>query len=129
MQKLFSVMSPKNVCVLVYPPVCPAVFESQSQTACRPPFLLRSVEYLIPSKRACKKWRLNEIQHVKQALKANNYSDWMITIPNSKTSASESEESRNERRLYASVPYIKGISERLQECLNHTKSHTRPQAF
>ena len=55
-----------------------------------------------------------EIQHVKQALKTNNYPDWMLTIRNNDSDTREFEESRNEKRVYASVPYIKGISERLQ---------------
>ena len=29
--------------------------------------------------------RVEEIQHVKQALKANNYPDWMLTIPNTES--------------------------------------------
>ena len=64
--------------------------------------------------------RVYEIQHVKQALKTNNYPDWMLTIPNTKSDTRESKESRNEKRVYASVPYIKGISERLQRAF---KSH------
>ena len=55
-----------------------------------------------------------EVQHVKQALKPNNYPDWMLTTPNTRTGSRVSNESVNEKRLYASVPYIKGISERLQ---------------
>ena len=61
-----------------------------------------------------------EIQHVKQALKANNYPDWMLTTPNTGSGSRVSDESVNERRIYASVPYIKGISERLQRAF---KSH------
>ena len=53
-------------------------------------------------------------EYMKQALKTNNYPDWMLTIPNTESDMRESEESRNEKRVYASVPYIKGISERLQ---------------
>ena len=64
--------------------------------------------------------RVHEIQHVKQALKTNNYPDWMLTIPNTESDTRESKESRNEKRVYASVPYIKGISERLQRAF---KSH------
>ena len=45
----------------------------------------------------------------------------MLTIPNTEFATSESEESRNEKTVYvASVPYIKGISERLQSAF---KSH------
>ena len=61
-----------------------------------------------------------EIQHVKQALKTNNYPDWMLTIPNTESDTRESQESHNEKRVYASVPYIKGISECLQRAF---KSH------
>ena len=61
--------------------------------------------------------RVREIQHVKQALKTNKYPDWMPTIANTESDTRESEESRNEKRVYASVPYIKGISERLQRAL------------
>ena len=61
-----------------------------------------------------------EIQHVKQALKANNYLDWMLTTPNTRTGSRVSDESVNEKRIYASVPYIKDISERLQRAF---KSH------
>ena len=64
--------------------------------------------------------RVHEIQHVKQAFKTNNYPHWMLTIPNTESDTRESEESRNEKRVYASVPYIKGISERLQRAF---KSH------
>ena len=53
-------------------------------------------------------------------LKTNNYPDWMLTIPNTESDTRESKESRNEKRVYASVPYIKGISERLQRAF---KSH------
>ena len=45
-----------------------------------------------------------EIQHVKQALKANNYLDWMLTTPNTRTGSRVSDESVNEKRIYASVP-------------------------
>ena len=58
--------------------------------------------------------RVTEIQHLKQALKANNYPDWMLTLPNTASVSRVSEESVRERRIYASVPYIKGTSERLQ---------------
>ena len=44
----------------------------------------------------------------------------MLTIPNTESGTRESEESCNEKRVYASVPYIKGISERLQRAF---KSH------
>ena len=50
--------------------------------------------------------RVHEIQRVKQALKTNNYPDWMLTIPNTESDTRESKESRNEKRVYASVPYI-----------------------
>ncbi|KAL9970993.1 hypothetical protein ACROYT_G023466 [Oculina patagonica] len=61
--------------------------------------------------------KTREAQHVKQALKANNYPDWMLTIPHSKSGTKEPE---NEKKIYASAPYIKGISERLQRAF---KSH------
>ena len=64
-----------------------------------------------------------EIHHVKQALKANNIPDWMLTTPNTRTGLGVSEESVNEKRIYASISYIKGISERLQ------RGHTCLQAF
>jgi len=44
----------------------------------------------------------------------------MLTIPNTESCTGESEESRNEKKVYFSVPYIKGISERLQRAF---KSH------
>ena len=61
-----------------------------------------------------------EIQHVKQALKVNNYPDWMLTTPNTGSGSRVSDESVNEKRIYASVPYIKGILECLQRAF---KSH------
>ena len=67
--------------------------------------------------------KVKEIQHVKEAKKANNYPDWMLTIPNADNTGSasrDSEESVNEKRIYASVPYIQGTSERLQRAF---KSH------
>ena len=64
--------------------------------------------------------KAKEIQHAKQALRSNNYLDWMLTIPNTGTGSRVSEKSVNEKRIYASVPYIKGISERLQRAF---KSH------
>ena len=64
--------------------------------------------------------KAKEIQHVKQALKANNYPDWMLTTPNTGSGSRVSDESVNEKKIYASVPYIKGISERLQRAF---KSH------
>ena len=64
--------------------------------------------------------RVTEIRHVKQALKANNYPDWMLTLPNTASVSRVSEESVKERRIYASVPYIKGTSERLHRAF---KSH------
>ena len=64
--------------------------------------------------------KAKEIQHVKQALRSNNHPDWMLTIPNTGTGSRVSEESVNEKRIYAPVPYIKGISERLQGAF---KSH------
>ena len=64
--------------------------------------------------------KAKEIQHVKQALKANNYPDWMQTTPNTGSGSRVSDESVNEKRIYASVPYIKGILECLQRAF---KSH------
>ncbi|XP_067029582.1 uncharacterized protein [Acropora muricata] len=64
--------------------------------------------------------RVTEIRQVKQALKANNYPDWMITLPNAAPVSRVSEESIKERGIYASVPYIKPTSERLQRAF---KSH------
>ena len=64
--------------------------------------------------------KVKEIQHVNEALKANNYPDWMLTIPNTGSASRDSEESVNEKRIYASVPYIKGTSERLKRAF---KSH------
>ena len=64
--------------------------------------------------------KAKEIQRVKQALKANHYPDWMLTTPNTGSGSRVSDESVNEKRIYASVPYIKGISERLQRTF---KSH------
>ena len=61
--------------------------------------------------------KVKEIQHVKEALKANNYPDWMLTIPsadNTGSASRDSEESVNEKGIYASVPYIKEHS-------NHTR--------
>ena len=55
--------------------------------------------------------KVKEIQHVKQALKANNYPDWMLTIPNTGSVSRASEESVNEKRIYASVAYVKGTTE------------------
>ena len=54
--------------------------------------------------------KVKEIQHVKEALKANNYPDWMLTIPNTGSASRDSEEFVKEKRIYASVPYIKGTS-------------------
>ena len=61
-----------------------------------------------------------EIHHVEQALKANNYPDWMLTTLNTRTGSRVSDESVNKERIYASVPYIKGILECLQRAF---KSH------
>ena len=58
--------------------------------------------------------RTRETQHVKQALKMNNYPEWMLTIPHPKSTTEDTEEPQNEKKIYASTPYIKGISERLQ---------------
>ena len=63
---------------------------------------------------------VKEIQHVKEPLKADNYPDWMLTIPKSGSASRDSGESVNEKRIYASVPYIKCTSERL---LRAFKSH------
>ena len=40
--------------------------------------------------------KAKEIQHVKQALRSNNYPDWMLTIPNTGTGSRVSEEYVNE---------------------------------
>ncbi|CAH3157792.1 unnamed protein product [Pocillopora meandrina] len=58
--------------------------------------------------------RTRETQHVKQALKMNNYPEWMLTIPHPKSTTEDTEEPQNEKKIYVSTPYIKGISERLQ---------------
>ena len=63
--------------------------------------------------------RTRETQHVKQAIKMNNYAEWLLTIPHPK-STEDTEEPQNEKKIYASTPYIKGISERLQRAF---KSH------
>ena len=64
--------------------------------------------------------RTRETQYVKQALKMNNYPEWMLTIPHPKSTTEDTEEPQNEKKIYASTPYIKGISERLQRAF---KSH------
>ena len=64
--------------------------------------------------------KVKEIQHVKEALKANNYPDWMLTIPKTGSASRDSEESVNKKRIYALVPYIKSTLERLYRAL---KSH------
>jgi len=48
-----------------------------------------------------------------QVLKANNYPDWKLSIPGS--GSRESNDAVNEKIIYASVPCIKGYSERLQK--------------
>jgi len=40
--------------------------------------------------------KVKEIQNVKQASKANNYPDWMLTVPNTGSGLRESEETVNE---------------------------------
>ena len=57
--------------------------------------------------------KVMEIQHVKQAFKDNNYPDWMLTIPNTGSASRDSKESVNEKKIYTSVPSIKGTSESL----------------
>ena len=64
--------------------------------------------------------RTRETQHVKQALKMNNYPEWMLTIPHTKSTTEDTEEPQNEKKIYASKPYIKGTSERLRRAF---KSH------
>ena len=64
--------------------------------------------------------RIREIHHVKQALKMNNYPEWMLTILHPKSTTEDTEEPQNEKKIYASMPYIKGILERLQRAF---KSH------
>ena len=68
----------------------------------------------------------DRVQEIQQALKANNYPDWMLTIPNTESGTREFEESRNEKRVHASVPYIKGIS---LEHLNHTRLQSSTNFF
>lgn len=59
--------------------------------------------------------KVKEIQHVKQALKANNYPDWMLINNTEHWIWFESPNNLVTRReWYASVPYIKATSERLQ---------------
>ena len=59
--------------------------------------------------------KVKEIQHVKQALKANNYPDWMLINNTGHWIWFESPNNLVTRReWYASVPYIKATSERLQ---------------
>ena len=50
--------------------------------------------------------RTRETQHVKQALKMNNYPEWMLTIPHPKSTTEDTEEPQNEKKIYASTPYI-----------------------
>ena len=40
--------------------------------------------------------------------------NWMLTIPNTGSASRNSEEYVNEKRIYASEPYVKGNSEHLQ---------------
>ena len=51
---------------------------------------------------------------------SNNYPDWMLTIPNTGSASRDSKESVNEKKIYNSVPSIKGTSESLQ---SEFKSH------
>ena len=48
--------------------------------------------------------RTREIQHVKQALKINNYPEWTLTIPHPKSTTEDTEEPQNEKKIYASMP-------------------------
>lgn len=59
--------------------------------------------------------KVKEIRHVKQALKANNYPDWMLINNTGHWIWFESPNKLVTRReWYASVPYIKATWERLQ---------------
>ena len=64
--------------------------------------------------------KVKEIQHVEKASRANNNPDWTLRIPSTGSGSRESEQPVNEKRIYASVPYIKSTSERLQRAF---KSH------
>ncbi|XP_068720437.1 uncharacterized protein [Montipora capricornis] len=50
--------------------------------------------------------RTSETQHVKQALKMNNYPEWMLTIPHPKSTTEDTEKPQNEKKIYASINAI-----------------------
>ena len=53
--------------------------------------------------------RQQEIEHVKNALRTNGYPEWMFKLPRKKPSEKET----SERTISVSIPYIRGVSERL----------------
>lgn len=59
--------------------------------------------------------RAQEIHHVKDALKANGYSTWAMTIPDSKKKDKQDKNSNTEGGKIPpmALPYIKGTSEKL----------------
>ena len=62
-------------------------------------------------------WRL-------QVLKTNNYPEvWKLSIPNAGSGSRESNDAVNEKIIYASVPCIKGYSERLQKAFEGSEDH------
>ena len=51
-----------------------------------------------------------EIEHVRNALRANNYEEWALTVPLSKPHTVEKNDKNNtnSRRLMLGLPYVQG---------------------
>ena len=61
--------------------------------------------------------KLLEMDHVKAALRANEYKDWMLTIPNKpprQPTASKAHTGNINKHKPVGIPYIKGLYEQLQ---------------
>ena len=63
--------------------------------------------------------KVKEIQHVKQALKANNYPDWMLTTPNTGSGSRVSDEGEF-TLLFHTLRVLRSAS---KEHLTHTRLH------
>jgi len=76
--------------------------------------LQNRAKLLVPEKRE----RTLEQRHIREALSANNYPRWMMSIPRKKKNSNNTATSTRNRVPPTGIPYIKGVSEKLKRTFN-----------
>ena len=70
-----------------------------------------------------------ELEHVKQALKANDYKTWTFNIPSTKKQRDPNTEKDRKNNISVAIPYIRGLSEKLTHIFREHGVNTYHKPF